>query len=47
MKLWLITLLLGFESSAVEMDQVSMCVPGVAIHGVPALTVAGVPAGPG
>jgi hypothetical protein len=46
-KLMLPTLLLGSGSPAVETDQVSVCVPGVAIHGVCALTVAGTPAGPG
>jgi hypothetical protein len=43
----LFTLLLGFGSSFVETDQVNVCVPGVAIHGVCALTINRVPFGPG
>jgi len=40
-------LLLGFGSLFVETDQVKVCVPGVAVHVVCALTVAGAPVGPG
>ena len=47
MNVVLITLLLGFGSLFVETDQVNVCIPGVAIHVVCALTVAGVPVGPG
>ena len=43
----LMTLLLGFGSLFVETDQVNVCVPGVAIHGVCVFTVAGLPVGPG
>ena len=46
-KLMLITLLLGFGSLFVETDQVNVCVPGVAVHVVCALTVAGLSVGPG
>lgn len=46
-KLVLIMLLLGFGSPTVETVQVRVCVPRVAVHGVSALIVAGVPVGPG
>ena len=47
MKVVLKMLLLGFGSSTVEADHVRVCVPGVATQGVAAVTVAGLPVGPG
>lgn len=47
MKLVLIALLPGLGSPAVEIDQVNVWVPGVAVQGVCAFTVIGVPVGPG
>ena len=46
-KIMVFTLLLGFGSFFVETDQVNVCVPGVAIHGVCAVKTYGVPVGPG
>jgi len=42
----LIMLLLGFGSLFVEADQINVCVPGHAVHGVCAVTVTGTPMGP-
>jgi hypothetical protein len=47
MNVALITLLLGFGSLFVETNQVNVCVPGVAIHGVCAFMRYEFPAGPG
>jgi hypothetical protein len=42
----LITLLPGSGSFVVDSDHVNVWVPGVAVHGVDAVTVAGTPPGP-
>ena len=46
-KMMVFTLLLGFGSFFVETDQVNVCVPGVATQCVCAVTIYGVPVGPG
>ena len=46
-KVVLITLLEGFGSPTVDADHVNVWVPGVASQGDAAVTVAGLPVGPG